>query len=157
MGLGVDVNWYVDNPAPSVPPFYGRDGFILNLVVTTNTRKAIYYTPEVSDGLEFDYVEPLPPYELVLGDDDGAWIDLRDPTGGSYHVLFHSGPGLHQGSEYTKVWVCSNGFICFDNSESTSPTPEYSPNAKPPNAVIAPYWSDLDPSGGSIRYGECTM
>ncbi|MGQ9506384.1 MAG: hypothetical protein ACUVTB_00825 [Candidatus Bathycorpusculaceae bacterium] len=81
---------------------------------------------------------------MNLGDDDGEWVDLP------FQVAFYTGPGgLPNSSLYSKVWMCSNGFLCFDNN-STSPKSQHSTES--PNTRMAPYWSDLDPSGGVISY-----
>jgi hypothetical protein len=144
VGIGVHVAWYVENPDPSILPFSGRDGFCLKVAGTANTRKGIAYDPEVHSGMYYD-ISPQTGTLLNLGDDNGAWVDLP------FEVAFYSGPGLQDSSLYSRVWVCSNGFLCF-TSNATSPNPQNFPDPTSPNAVIAPYWSDLNPSGGTIRY-----
>jgi len=144
VGMGVHVATYRENPDPTEGPYYGKDGICFRVIATANTRK----------GIEYDYFTvPISPYWVettkptnITGDDSGVWIDI--PFG----VTFYGGPGVQNASAvYDKVWVCSNGFLSFDsNSNSSIPTPVPSPS--PPNSLIAPYWSDLDPTGGSITY-----
>jgi len=56
------------------------------------------------------------------------------------------------GTNYTSVYVCSNGFLSF-TSNSTAYNPSPIPNTGVPNAIIAPLWRDLNPSaGGTITY-----
>ncbi len=56
------------------------------------------------------------------------------------------------GTNYTSVYVCSNGFLSFTSS-STAYSPASIPNTAAPNALIAPLWRDLNPSaGGTITY-----
>ncbi len=56
------------------------------------------------------------------------------------------------GTNYTSVYVCSNGFLSF-TSNSTAYSPASIPNTAAPNALIAPFWRDLNPSGGgTITY-----
>lgn len=57
--------------------------------------------------------------------------------------------------EYSRVWVCTNGFLAFDNSDSTSANPSDIPNSASPNAIIAALWTDLDvDSQASIITGQ---
>lgn len=141
VGLGVHVD--ACREEATSPPFNGSDGVELRIAASANTREAIdygFYTMQTPFDPWFS-----PPFENVLnlGDDDGAWVNL--PL--SMPVAFYSGPG----SLYTKVWVCSNGFLSFDGN-STSNDPKAGPDL--PNAFIAPYWSDLDPTveGAVISY-----
>jgi len=143
-GIGVHIHKYVEND--TWMPFSGRDGFILRIVGTANTRKGIYY--------DYEWQIPIPDFgpifenTLNLGDNDGIWLDI--PYIGS--VAFYSGPGLQNSSLYEKVWVCSNGFLCFEGAY-TNPTPQNIPSPEKPNTIIAPYWCDLDPAGGVISWG----
>ncbi len=146
VGIGANVAWYVENPDPSVGPFFGRDGFILSVVGTANTRRGIWYWPSVYDDL---YVDRFPlPATLSLGDNDSEKVEIILPD-----VAFYSGPGLQDSSLYSEVWICSNGFICFDGDYPNAGPPTEMEDSSPPNNFIAPYWSDLDPSTGVIRYG----
>jgi subtilisin family serine protease len=56
------------------------------------------------------------------------------------------------GETHSNVSISSNGYLTFDgNGTEHFNTPL--PNAAVPNAVIAPYWDDLNPSmGGEIHY-----
>ena len=79
---------------------------------------------------------------LNLGDDDHATIPL--PFGFNFYGRF-----LPSG---TPLYVSSNGFLTFGNSGQDSFTPQRLPDPMTPNAVIAGWWSDLDPSSaGSVR------
>jgi hypothetical protein len=82
---------------------------------------------------------------LGLGDDDGSWVHLP------FKVAFFSGPGEQNTSLYSWVWICSNGFICFDE-KSNSSNPDLAQGSSKPNTFMAPYWSDLKPSSGIISY-----
>lgn len=58
------------------------------------------------------------------------------------------------GKSYDQVFVSSNGFVSFiDPMTSGCCAGGTIPNSTDPNAVVAGYWVDLDPSaGGSIHY-----
>ena len=58
------------------------------------------------------------------------------------------------GSNYTQVFVGANGLSGFVNSGLDAYTNTDIPNASTPNAVVYPYWDDLNPgAGGSARIG----
>lgn len=139
VGLGVHVqeykeNWYDD----------WRDGVTLRVIATANTRKAITYGQTVFSGL-IDWVEATA-LTGITGDNSGVWLTLPFP------VRFYGGPGYpYESAEYRSVWVSSNGFLSFD-SDSTSYDPKPIPDESMPNTLLAVYWSDLDPTGGSIKY-----
>lgn len=61
-------------------------------------------------------------------------------------VRFYGGLGS---GEYTRVWISTNGFIAFDLSNSTSPSPSTIPNVDSPNAFIAALWTDLNVDGSA--------
>jgi len=77
-----------------------------------------------------------------VGDDWGTWVDLP----GLFRFLFYGGRYRNVLAEgvQSKIWVCSNGFLSFDLSNSTSPNPSVIPSwLDPPNALIAALWTDL--------------
>lgn len=149
VGIGVHIVQYFENakhdPYNNEP--LGRDGVTLKVAATANTRKGINY--QSSWGLDLmDWIEansPIPGLDPPE-DDKGTWVDLP------FLVSFYGGPGAQgRSAEYNKVWVSSNGFLSFDCS-STSPSPTEIPDPSKPNTLLAVYWSDLNPSGGTIKY-----
>lgn len=74
---------------------------------------------------------------LFLADDDGALVNLP------FEFVFYGVP-------YHSVRVSSNGYLTF-GPDASDHTNDPIPTAGAPNALIAPYWADLDPTlGGSI-------
>ncbi len=56
------------------------------------------------------------------------------------------------GASYNEVRVCSNGFLSF-SSTSTTYTNASIPDSAEPNALIAPFWDDLNPQSiGAVYY-----
>jgi len=55
---------------------------------------------------------------------------------------------------YTQFYISSNGFIAFNNTVGQGCcTGQLLPNVTDPNHLVAPSWTDLDPSsGGTVRY-----
>ncbi len=95
-------------------------------------------------------------YDYTLTNTSYNWIDTRDATGvtGDDQSKQLSLPFTFKfyGVDYNSVYVCSNGFLSF-TSNSSAYRPQSLPNSGEPNAVIAPFWRDLNPSAaGNITY-----
>jgi hypothetical protein len=136
VGVGVHVVEYRENH-----PTRG-DYVELVVVATGNSREIISY-----GSYGDDYTWETVSEGLDLGDDEGVPVYMGGP------VRFYGGP---RSAEYEYVWVCSNGFLCF-NEESTDPYYSRSiPDIEGPNSFVAPFWKDLDPSqeGASITCGS---
>jgi hypothetical protein len=57
------------------------------------------------------------------------------------------------GTDYTDVWVCSNGFVQFGGGNSNALGNVAIPNAGVPNNFIAALWDDLNPgAAGDVYY-----
>jgi subtilisin family serine protease len=66
---------------------------------------------------------------------------------------------MYGGEAYTRVGVVSNGYVVLGGgtAEDIVFLPQTFPNPARPNNVIAPWWTDLDPSaGGAIRIATLT-
>ena len=153
VGLGVAIDQYIED----FDHYGGSDFISLNLSMTANSRKYITYNLYSQSLWWIDEDELW--YKNVMtgvGDDWGCWMDIPNDCGGCQVVLrFYGG---HGSGEYTRVWVSSNGFIAFDLSNSTNPSPSSIPNTESPNAVIAPLWTDLNIDGSaSIITGIWTL
>ena len=100
------------------------------------------------------------------------WIDSDEQSGPAYSWVEISGVGTSPGNgddanygpfslgfnfnfygvNYSSVRICTNGFLSFTSTSSTY-TNQGIPNSADPNALIAPFWDDLNPSaGGTIYY-----
>ncbi|MFO7655377.1 MAG: S8 family serine peptidase [Candidatus Krumholzibacteriia bacterium] len=93
-------------------------------------------------------------------DPDGpeyAWVDIADvgtqvgagddATHGPFPLGF---PFRYYGEDYTAVRVCTNGFLQFAGSDDHY-TNQDIPTPGAPDAIVAPFWDDLNPnSGGAI-------
>jgi hypothetical protein len=86
---------------------------------------------------------PNPNQGLGLGDEE-----LSSPIALPFPVTFY-------GQRYERLFVSSNGFVTFsDDLLDATPTPQRLPDGNSPNALVAAYWSDLNPArGGLIAYG----
>jgi hypothetical protein len=159
VGLGVNPWAYIEH---DIKP-QGYDGVRLNVTMTANTRMHITYN---YDNSSLFWIEDNPLLDTKIvnaGDDYGFELNLTNPNEPSAFSLFRfyggaSGiepMGVYPGSaEYDKIWICTNGFVSFDNSNSTASTPNDIPSPQAPNALIAAVWSDLDvDNASSIIYG----
>lgn len=133
---------------PEPPYFYNH--ITMNVSMVGNTRKGIFYGCETQNYL-FDWMSANWQLKTVLqefenfGDDNGVWVDL--PL--NFFIKFYGGVYRNFFDDWmngtsSKVWICTNGFIGFDVSNSTSPNPSAVPSSSAPNAIIAPLWTDLE-------------
>lgn len=147
VSLAAYVGQYIQNDGS---PYWG-DYVSMNVSMAANTRRGIVYTdsgltslyPSISWifdtnlGGVYDWKVEYP----NLGDDYGFWVDL--PLD---HFLVFYGVRYQDfaGDSYpSHIWICINGFACLDNSNSTSRGPAAIPSPDKPNAVFAPFWTDL--------------
>lgn len=135
VGIGVATHYYqeCDTQYEGNP-----DRIHMNMSMTANSRKGIMYRC-AGESLWWINENELA-YKTVrnaIGDEWGDWVDIPE----FYAFRFYGGPGSAQ---YTKAWITSNGFICFDPNNLTTPNPSSFPSTTKPNAVIAAVWSDLD-------------
>jgi len=109
----------------------------MNVSSTANSRKGIIYG---QTAMPIDWRNEnelsLKNQFIGVGDDWGAWIDF--PPGFRFRYF-----GGFLSAEYNRVWICANGFVSFDPSNSTSPIPTNIPTAAAPNAIISVVWTDL--------------
>ncbi len=109
--------------------------------------KAYKFTPIGQSQTTVDYTVSYPAF---------SWINTSTSTGitGDDDSKVFSLPFTFNfyGVNYNQVSICSNGFLSF-TSTSTSYQPKDIPNSDEPNALIAPFWRDLNPSAtGEITY-----
>lgn len=143
LGLGVEVVSYYHNYAGS-----GFDRYVLAVVGSGTSRLAHQYSsPMYSSTWDMNQC-PGSPVCVDLGIttlNGGAWLDI-----GSRPMYFYGVP-------FTKVFVCSNGYIAFVYSLAATTCPA-NPTSFParatdsqgvplniPDAIIAPLWKPLDP------------
>ncbi|RME56991.1 MAG: hypothetical protein D6795_00310, partial [Deltaproteobacteria bacterium] len=86
-----------------------------------------------------------PQYDWQRVDRLGEQIFFRSPDGddavaGPFDIGFEF-PFF--GTTVTQFWVSTNGFITFEEPESSASGNSNIPNASPPNNLIAPFWDDL--------------
>jgi hypothetical protein len=110
-------------------------------------------SPQTSGGPdEFGYTWNDATTYAWIDTSGGTSISLRDDDWtGPFYIGF---PFTFYGQDYTQFYVDSNGYIGFDDTQTTS---HYAntrlPHAARPSNLIAPFWDDFDPSqGGTVRY-----
>jgi hypothetical protein len=135
--LATNVTEYYRNLGGS-----GRDVVFLRIAVHGTTRHGIVYGGSYArDSIGnpnytwYNIPSSTPARQGGLGDDDGVWLNI------GFNSDFY-------GVAYSKVYVCSNGFLCFEpNSVSNTNTPFAIPNnSSTPKAFVAGFWTDLNPA-----------
>ena len=95
----------------------------------------------VDPGALFGYI-PLEAFgiEPIAGAEDDGLVNFDVPA-------FE-----YAGETWTRIGVASNGFLIVGGGTSGAGTNQDLPDSTAPNNVLAPFWTDLDPSaGGGIR------
>ncbi len=143
-----------DGSAPSTTQnpahVFSREG---NFTVTLTVSGASGSSSSKSRG-----IAAVANYQIQAG--TFSWID---PSGMTQLPLSNDGVSGPQalpftfsfyGQGYSQIYVGANGLLGFVNQGLGTAANTDLPNAAAPNAVICPYWDDLDPSGsGSVRIG----
>ena len=93
-----------------------------------------------------------------LGGPNYTWVEIDfcgipigtadDSNEGPFELGF---PFYFYGNEYNAVRVSTNGFLSF-TSTATSYTNQPIPSSEDPNALLAPFWDDLNPTNGGQMY-----
>lgn len=82
-------------------------------------------------------------------------IPINPQTIGDEQLLNYTvQPFTWNGTVYTSIGISSNGYAIVGGGDTTkdqSLSPQDLPNATRPNNVLAPFWTDLTPVGGSLR------
>jgi len=89
-----------------------------------------------------------------------SWIDLQG-TGSALSLSDDSSQSVSigfdysfYGTTYSEVTVWSNGAIAFTNDYMSLSGPCPMPNTGTPQAFVAPFWNDMNPSSGGTVYTE---
>lgn len=59
------------------------------------------------------------------------------------------------GNDYTQFYISSNGFITFVTTSSSYPGNQTIPTAGAPNAIVALFWDDLNPTDPDVLNPHC--
>ncbi|MDP8207753.1 MAG: carboxypeptidase regulatory-like domain-containing protein [Candidatus Electryonea clarkiae] len=103
----------------------------------------IYTDSDEDNGPEFDWIDISEDGTEITGMEDD---NFQGPYELPWTFNFY-------GNEYDEVYVCSNGYLMFGGGSAESDNQQF-PDDDDPNNIIAFYWDDLDPSEGSVYYGE---
>ena len=101
-------------------------------------------------------------YTWIDSDEPGGpeyeWVEINfcgipigsgdDSNEGPFEIGF---PFYFYGNEYNAIRVCTNGFLSF-TSTATSYTNQPIPSSGDPDAILAPFWTDLNPTNGGQMY-----
>ena len=122
---------------------------------STQTGSAVRYGAGGPDAFGYTWIDSDeaggPAFAFVDISGSGTAISLSDDAAQSVDLPFAF---PFYGETYSDVDVVSNGFLNF-GAASTAYANASIPSAAAPNAIIAPFWDDLNPSsGGSVYYED---
>lgn len=146
-GESCDVTVFVNSSAGELPP--GHYSASISFINLTNgegstTRQVVLdvFTPYDIRQERFAWIDPSAHAELSLPD-DGVSQAIPIP----FDFQLYERP-------FTELYVGANGLVGFVNARLDAYANTDIPNPDFPNAVLYPYWDDLNPEfGGSIRVG----
>ncbi len=177
-GNTLTVNSEAKPPEPKTPPRKGYrvrlDGYrILPEVFPSRTfvikglENGHEYTVETAEDFGYgdEYLvwsDPMPatPNTLIatLTNPPINWVEIRPDSGGSGYDLYLGdysdvsdigGTFNYFGTDYTSLRVYGDGVISFDLSAQINYFAPQLGDPNPPNAIVAPYWTDLAPGYNS--------
>lgn len=146
-GASANVTVSINSNSQSLP-----SGVYSGTVTFTNTTNGIGNTSRqvglnIFDSYEirltpFRWIDPSNHVKLTLGDDG---VSAAQP------MPF---PFVYYGRSYSQLYVAANGMVGFTAEGLNAYQNVNIPNTAPPNAMICPYWDDLNPeAGGNIYIG----
>jgi subtilisin family serine protease len=149
--LAFGDNTSVTNPPNAVTHPYAAIGTYNATLTVTNTLTGSGGSKTLPITVAYNY---------SWSSDTFNWIDTSAMTavnladdGYTFQPLPFSFP--FYGQNYNSVFIASNGMLGFGSALGmTAFANSDLPNATPPNNIICPYWTDLNPAaGGQVRYG----
>ncbi|MFL6167145.1 MAG: hypothetical protein ACJ710_12730, partial [Ornithinibacter sp.] len=145
VSLSLDAGNKVDISAVSAPATARRNGFTWS--GTLSPALAPTVTSITAGGSPVGGYLPLSSFPSIA-----PIAGVGDETISNFNT-----PAFQYGSEtYTRVGVVSNGYVVIGGGTGVDIdfVPQPIPSSTRPNNIVAPNWSDLNPSdGGSIRIG----
>ena len=145
--LSLDAGKQVDVSAVSAPATARRNGFTWSGTLSPALPPAI--TSITPGGSPVGRYVPL---SAIAGT---VVVGAADESISNFNV-----PAFKYGSEtYTRVGVVSDGYVVIGGGTGADVdfVPQPIPSTTRPNNIVAPYWSDLNPTdGGTIRIGVLT-
>jgi len=105
----------------------------------------------------YDYTDscfpPRPDYDWRELRGSGTRLPLGDDETGVLHLPESFGTWRYYGRDYTRLSVCSNGFIAADSTDRCDFRDVVLPYAGAPPNIVAFAWDNFDPTrGGAIWY-----
>ncbi len=141
-----DITYTFDLTATSVGNSTAQDATTVTLVVVPTQGGPDDYgyfwsTTDAGGQVEYEWYEMQNPVVLTLGDDD-----YSDPI--DMGLTWN-----HYGNDYTQVFIASNGYMGFNETNMWSLGNQDLPDPNDPSDLIAFFWDDLNPgAGGTVSY-----
>ncbi|MBI4664613.1 MAG: S8 family serine peptidase [Verrucomicrobia bacterium] len=135
-------------PSP-VHPYASEGNFQATLTVTdpegNTSRKSRTISAVANYQMQtttFNWIDPSAMTALSLSDNG---VSAAQPL--PYNFTYY-------GQNYDRLYVGANGLVAFANQRLETTENTDLPSAGAPNAIVCPWWDDLNPpSGGKVRIG----
>ncbi|MBN2565693.1 MAG: T9SS type A sorting domain-containing protein, partial [Candidatus Eisenbacteria bacterium] len=107
-----------------------------------------YYAYDTGDG----WTGQAPVYSWVELVGTGSQITAITNADAATTTLTLPFTFRYYGTDYTSISVCSNGFLALGTEDYRFGDNSGIPSTHGPDAMVAPFWDDLDPSAGGDVY-----
>jgi len=134
---------FIHQWTPTIPGFYNITVYVVpvpseSIILNNNATKLVQvpdiYNYKMDDTISYNWIDATSGAILPLDDDDSEAVELP--------FLFHM-----YGQAFSVVYVSSNGWLSFNNSEPLSEANSEFPSASSDYYyAIALFWDDLNPS-----------
>ena len=145
-GIPVGINADFDLEITADGGFFGEDMFTITVgdiryqPSGPDTYGYMAYDMYDNQAVFYDWIEIAP-----SAGGQGTILTLGDDQTGHANLPFNF---MYYGTNYSEVSICSNGWMAFGYTTSTTYTNAGIPGTGNPQTMVAAFWDDLNPNNG---------